>query len=99
MLDLKLIRTQPDTIRELCRRRHATVDFDKLLELDERTRGLTAQLDAQRSKRKGGGGKPANADEAREAAIALRNEIAALEEELKVAKDERDRLLSWLPNL
>lgn len=99
MLDLKLIRTQPDVIRELCKRRHATVDFDKLLETDERTRALTAQLDTLRSKRKGGGGKPANADEAREAAIALRNEIGALEEELRITKDERDRLLSWVPNL
>jgi seryl-tRNA synthetase len=99
MLDLKLIRTQPDVIRELCKRRHATVDFDKLLETDERTRALTAQIDTLRSKRKGGGGKPANADEAREAAIALRNEIGALEEELRVTKDERDRLLSWVPNL
>lgn len=97
MLDLKLIRTQPEMVRELCRRRHATVDFDKLLEADERTRALTAQLDGLRSKRKGGG--PQSGDAAREAAIALRNEVAALEEELRVAKTERDRLWSWVPNL
>jgi seryl-tRNA synthetase len=99
MLDLKLIRTQPDMVRELCRRRHATVDFDKLLEADERTRALTAQLDALRAKRKGGGGKPSSAEDAREAAIALRNEVASAEEELRVVKTERDRLWSWVPNL
>jgi seryl-tRNA synthetase len=96
MLDLKLIRTQPDMVRELIRRRHASVDFDKLLQLDERVRALTGQVDSLRQKRKGGG---ASGADAREAAIALRNEIAAIEEELRVAKDERDRLWSWVPNL
>jgi len=103
MLDLRLIRTQPEMIRELCRRRHAAVDFDKLVQEDERARALTAQVDALRQKRKGGGasGGPASGGtpEAREAAVALRNEIAVLEEELRIAKAERDRLWSWVPNL
>jgi seryl-tRNA synthetase len=96
MLDLKLIRTQPDAVRELIRRRHAPVDFDKLIQLDERVRALTAQVDSLRQKRKGGA---ASAPDAREAAIALRNEISGVEEELRVAKAERDRLWSWMPNL
>jgi seryl-tRNA synthetase len=98
MLDLRLIRTQPDLVRELIRRRKSPVDFDKLLEADERMRALTAQTDALRQKRKGGGA-AAGSPEARDAAVALRNEIAALEEELRIAKAERDGLLSWLPNL
>jgi seryl-tRNA synthetase len=96
MLDLKLIRTQPDMVRELIRRRHASVDFDKLIPLDERVRSLTQQVDTLRSKRRGGG---ASGADAREAAVALRNEIAGIEEELRVAKTERDRLWSWMPNL
>jgi len=96
MLDLKLIRTQPDAVRELIRRRHAPVDFDTLVQLDERARALTAQVDSLRSKRKGGA---ASGADAREAAIALRNEISGVEEELRVAKAERDRMWSWMPNL
>ena len=104
MLDLKLIRTQPEMIRALIKRRHATADLDTLLAADERTRSLTAQIDQLRSKRKGGGppqgkDKEAAAAEAREAAVALRNEIAALEEELRAAKAERDAQVNLLPNL
>src|SRR5580704_2733778 len=51
MLDLRLIRTQPDAIRELVRRRKSPVDFDKLLAEDERVRALTIQLETLRSKR------------------------------------------------
>ncbi len=98
MLDLRLIRTQPDAIRELVRRRKSPVDFEKLLAEDERVRALTTQLDTLRSKRKGGG-PGAGSEEARAAAVELRNQVAALEEELRVVKAERDRLMSWLPNL
>ena len=94
MLDIKLVRTHPDQIRELCKRRGSPVDFDRLLEKDERVRALTAQIDTRRSQRKGG-----SSDAAREAAVALRNEIAELETALREIKAERDELWSWVPNL
>lgn len=94
MLDIKLIRTQPEKIRELCKRRGSPVDFDKLLEEDERVRSLTAQLDTLRQQRKGGASQAE-----REAAVALRNQIAELETRLREARSERDRLWSWVPNL
>ena len=97
MLDLKLIRTQPEMIRALIKRRKSTADLDKLLAADERTRSLTAELDTLRSKRKGGG--PQNAEQAREAAVVLRGEIANLEEELRIAKSDRDSQVNLLPNL
>jgi seryl-tRNA synthetase len=94
VLDIKLIRTQPENIRELCKRRGSPVDFDKLLALDERVRALTARIDTLRSQRKGGA-----SEAAREAAVALRNQVAELETELRDAKAQRDELWSWVPNL
>jgi seryl-tRNA synthetase len=94
VLDIKLIRTQPENIRELCKRRGSPVDFDKLLALDERVRALTARIDSLRSQRKGGA-----SEAAREAAVALRNEVTELETELRELKAQRDELWSWVPNL
>ena len=94
MLDIKLIRTNPEKIRELCKRRSSPVDFDNLLLQDQRVRSLTTQLETLRAQRKGG----ASAAD-REAAIRVRGEITELEGELREALAERDRLLSWVPNL
>lgn len=94
MLDIKLIRTQPDRIRELCKRRRSPVDFEKLLREDERVRSLTSQIETLRQERKRGA-----ALAEREAAIAVRDELGKLETALREARAERDRLLSWVPNL
>src|SRR4029077_20635082 len=93
MIDLKLLRSQPEMIREICRRRGASIDFDKLLALDQRVRTLTAEGDFLRQKRKSLG--PGD----REVAVALRSQLSVLESELRSAEEERDRLLSWIPNL
>jgi seryl-tRNA synthetase len=92
MLDIKLIRTQPEEIRQLCTRRKAPVDFDQLLGLDEKVRKVTTDVETLRQQRNKGGSD-------REAAVALRNQIGELEEQLRVAKEERDHLWSLVPNL
>jgi len=38
LINIKLVRSEPDTIRELCRRRGAVVDIDRLLAADEELR-------------------------------------------------------------
>ena len=94
MLDIKLVRTNPEKIRDLCKRRKSPIDFDQLLLQDERVRALTTQIEALRQQRKGGASQAE-----REAAIAIRNEIGNLESGLREAQADRDRLLSWVPNL
>lgn len=51
MLDLKIIRENPDKIKENCKNRLANVDIDKLLELDEQRRGAIAKIDQLRAER------------------------------------------------
>ncbi len=51
MLDLRLIRTDPDGVRAGLARRGADLDLlDRVLELDERSRGLQAEVDELRNR-------------------------------------------------
>jgi seryl-tRNA synthetase len=92
MLDIRLLRSQPDQIRQLCLQRKASVDFDALVESDERFRTLTTEVEELRRRRNTGG--PGD----REAAVALRARIGELEEELRQVKERRDHLWSLVPN-
>lgn len=51
MLDLKIIRENPDKIKENCKNRLAEADVDKLLELDEKRREILAKIDVLRAER------------------------------------------------
>ena len=51
MLDLKLIRSQPEEIAENCRKRNVHVDIEKLLELDDQVRQITTEVDSIRQRR------------------------------------------------
>jgi len=94
MLDIKLVRTQPEMIRELCRRRQCPVDVDRLLAADVELRQVTTELSALQHKRKALRG-----PEARERATEIKRRAAELEERSRALEAERDGLLAWLPNL
>ena len=49
MLDIKLIRENPDLSKKACRQRGAKVDVDKILKLDEQRRKLQKEIDELRS--------------------------------------------------
>ncbi len=51
MLDLKIIRSQPEVIAENCRKRNVDVDIEKLLALDEQVRQITSEVDTVRQRR------------------------------------------------
>ena len=51
MLDLKLIRSQPELIAKNCRKRNVNVDIEKLLKLDEKVRQTTTEVDSFRQSR------------------------------------------------
>lgn len=94
MLDIRLIRTHPEMIRELCRRRGCAVDVERLIEVDRYCRQMTTDLGALQHERK-----QLDGAEAREQARALKQRIAALESALKELQSERDALMDLLPNL
>ena len=51
MLDLKLIRSQSETIAENCKNRNLDLDIPELLRLDEEVRAMNTQLDNIRQQR------------------------------------------------
>jgi seryl-tRNA synthetase len=104
MLDPRLLRDNPDVIRESLRRRASKLDLDALIDLDKEYREALQMAEELRARQKETGREIANLEgQAKEGAIAEASHLAA---EVKRAAAEADELgerfrLSWLevPNL
>ena len=103
MLDIRLIRRVPDEVRAALARRgpEAAEAVDRLLELDERWRAVTAELEELRAEQnrasRGRQGAPTPAEREQLATLAARGrELSDTETSLRA---ERDALLASLPNL
>ncbi len=106
MIDLKLLREEPDRVKALLARRGAAEQVDALLELDRRRRELIPEIEGGRSRRNEASDAIAvakRAGEDAEAAIAemreLSGQIKVQEAELAEVEIERDRIAVSLPNL
>ena len=103
MLDIRLIRSDPDGVRAALRRRGAdTVEaVDRVLALDERWRSLTAAAEEVRAEqnRLGKSLRGAPSPGQREQLGALAERGRELSDEEAAARDERDQALMALPNL
>ncbi|HEX5695862.1 MAG TPA: serine--tRNA ligase [Acidimicrobiia bacterium] len=104
MIDPRLLRDDPDSIRESLRRRGADIDLAELIELDSAFRAARQQAEELRARQKEAGREIAALEgPAKEKAIA---EVADLAAQVKEATGRADRLeaefaLAWLevPNL
>jgi seryl-tRNA synthetase len=109
VLDIKLIRQQPEEVRAALVRRGeggAVAGLDRVIELDERRRALIPQLEELRARRNAAADAIAQAKRAGEdadAAIAEQRELGASEKELAqglaAVEAELDAALLPLPNL
>ncbi len=103
MLDIRLIRRDPDAVRLALGRRGpgAAEGVDRLLELDERWRSLTNELEQLRAEQNLASralrGAPTEAERARLGELAARGR--ALSDEESSLRAERDAALAALPNL
>ncbi len=106
MLDLRLLRAEPERVRTELTRRGDVGGLDRVLELDRRAREVRTQVESVRAergriskqigqaKREGRG-----ADEVQARARALGDALAAQEAELRELEAARDAVLLGLPNL
>jgi seryl-tRNA synthetase len=107
MLDVKMVRSNPDRVRESLRRRGApTSPLDEFLALEEERRRLTTEVEAMRAERKRasdaiGARKKAGEDASAEMAATreLGDRIKARESELGAADATLHDLLLSIPNL
>ena len=106
MLDIKLIRENPEKINELLKRRNPDLSIDKVLEVDEERRKIQFEADELRAKRKTESQKIGemkkrgeNTDGIQEEVRKMGDEVKALEEK-QIELDEKQReLLMYIPNI
>ncbi len=105
MIDLRLLRDDPDRVAAaLARRGLGPDDLDRLRHLDERRRALISEVDAARAEQKAaskriGQAGPEERQGLIDAASELKAKVAALEDELAAAEQEHARVAATIPNL
>ena len=106
MLDIDLIRREPDRVRQALAKREAEADIDEILAVDQKRRKLQSEADEKRATRNQiakriGEAKRTGADTAsiQAEATTLRDEIAAMEVELTGLDTELHDRMATLPNL
>ncbi len=106
MLDIKLIRENPERINELLKRRNPDLSIDEVIEIDVQRRKVQAQADELRAKRKKDSQmigelkkKGENTDAVQAEVKLLGDEIKALEEEESKLDEQQKSLLLHTPNI
>src|SRR5436189_4426998 len=106
MLDLRLIRRDPEAARTALARRGDAAGLDRVLDLDARRRAILPELEALRAEQNEANAAIAAAKKAgsgADEAIARMREVAgrakSLGEELSAVESELDPALAALPNL
>ncbi len=106
MLDLDLIRQNPERVREALRLRQDNPDIvDKVLALDGRRREMLVEVERLRAERNrvskeiGRMKDPAERQQKIEAMRAVGDQIAAIEEQLREVEAGLQQHLMWIPNI
>jgi seryl-tRNA synthetase len=105
LLDLKLIREQPDMIRGALVALNATAPLDEILSLDESRRQVVTDVESLKAKRNDGSkevGRTKDAERRSQLIEEMRqlgDEIAEKDEQVRVMDEELYSLLLQMPNL
>ncbi len=96
MLDIKIIRENPDLVKTAIKDRNDSTPIDEVLRLDAERRKNIVKLDALRQERKA---VSKEREKAQERGRALRAEIQELEEAVKKIDSQLQELLLQIPNI
>jgi seryl-tRNA synthetase len=106
MLDLNLIREQPELVRQALRSRNGDPSLvDQALELDEQRRGLIQEVESLKAERNAASKEiskmkdPAERQARIEAMRQVGDLIAQLDEQLRSVDGERDAVIAAIPNV
>ena len=106
MLDIKMIRENPEKVNELLKRRNPELSIDEVLEIDVERRKIQTQADELRSKRKNDSQKIGmlkkngeNTDTIQEEVRKLGDDIKALEEKQTDLDEKQRDILLHIPNI
>ena len=98
MLDLKIIRENPDKIKENCKNRLVDIDIDELLQLDEKRKEMITKIDALRAERNVAS-KTKPTSEVIERMRAVGEEIKNLETQIEPLETKIREIWMKIPNL
>lgn len=93
MIDIKLLRENPEKVKKVCGNKSAKVDIDKVLDLDKKRRELIQEIENYKAEQKKMG------KDQIEKAKELKNKIKELEPELEKAELGFQILFSQIPNI
>jgi len=94
MIDIKLIRQNPDAVKQLCKDKYQPVDVDRLIAIDAQRRDLQWQIDTLKSDQKQAGNTPEWITKAKE----IKLQIQELQIQHDAIEPKLNVLLKWLPN-
>ncbi len=106
MLDIKMIRENPEKVNELLKRRNPDLSIDEVLQIDTERRKIQTQVDESRSKRKNDSQKIGimkkngeNTDAIQEEVRKLGDDIKELEEKQTELDNKQRDILLHIPNI
>ena len=102
MLDINFIRENPQIVKDAAKNKNIKIDVDELLSLDESRRKITTEIDELRAKRNTLSSEMKNQKpslEQIEAGKKLKDEIAALEQELQPVEEQWLSLMKRITRL
>lgn len=99
MIDIKLIRDNPELVKKNCERRGCEVDIDALIKTEQEHREIITKLESLRAERNRLSKECRDNPDAREKVKAMKEELASLEDAQTKKENELNVSLFWLPNL
>ena len=98
MIDIKILRTDPERVKANCARRGTDIDIDALFELDKSYLQLLQDVEGIRAQRNELAEECKNNPDAREQMKTLKQDLSAKEQELGEVKAKVEESMAWLPN-
>jgi len=96
MIDINLLRENPDLVKTALTKREVDLDVNKIASLDKKKRELLQVVEGLRAeKNKFSSGKPGDIEKAKE----IKARLKIKEEDLKVVDEEFSKLFSLIPNI
>ena len=89
MLDIKMIRENPDKVNELLKRRSSELSIDAILAVDEERRQIQTKADELRAKRKSESQKIGMMKKNGENTDAIQEEVRVLGDEIKALEEKQ----------
>ncbi len=99
MIDIKLVRENPELIKKTCERRFMDVDVDAIVKVEAEYRSVNQEVQKLQAERNRLSKECKTNPEAREQVKQMKGNLSDLEKKAGELKIDLDEKVSWLPNL